>query len=400
MFGCDEGSGLPIRVLAVIGACLIGTVFAQKDDRAPAVEDAFGARVDRMRERAQLPALAVAVVRSDGVESMAVSGLRCAARDVAVTSDDLWHLGSCGKAMTATMIARLVERGVLSWDATVAEMLPELGEGIDEAFGGLTLVDLLSHRAGLGSGAEPDGVWARAYEMEGSETEQRAAFVKGVLAHGPVAEVGTYHYSNAGYAVAGYIAEVATGESWEELMRVEVFEPLGMESAGFGVRWRDPDLTQPWGHRAKGKGEHAFVMPGPKADNPPAIGPAGTMHMSMGDWAAFIGAHLRGARGEDGLILKKGTFAKLHTPPVESAGYALGWGVMERGWAVGEGEGDRGRVMNHAGSNTTWYCVAWVAPEIDLAVLVATNTAGAGVDSAVDRIAWSVIEGALGGGGH
>jgi CubicO group peptidase (beta-lactamase class C family) len=106
------------------------------------------------------------------------------------------------------------------------------------------------------------------------------------------------------------------------------------------------------------------VEPGPGADNPVAIGPAGIVHCSITDWARFIAANLPGGKTK---LVKPETLRKLHTPPPGTPPYAMGWLVVNnQPWADGE-------ALTHAGSNTMWYAVAWLAPEKDFAVLVATN---------------------------
>jgi CubicO group peptidase (beta-lactamase class C family) len=174
--------------------------------------------------------------------------------------------------------------------------------------------------------------------------------------------------------------EKAAGKSWEELMRAMLFTPLGMESAGFGAPATLGRVDQPWGH-AKGllSGIKA-VSPGPRADNPAAIGPAGTVHCSLPDLARYVVFHLTGEEGASKL-LKAEAFRKLHTSA--GADYALGWIVLEREWAGG-------RALMHNGSNTMFYAVVWMAPDRDCAVIVATNVgvnaAAAGCDEAAAKL--------------
>jgi CubicO group peptidase (beta-lactamase class C family) len=174
--------------------------------------------------------------------------------------------------------------------------------------------------------------------------------------------------------------EKATGKTWEELMRTMLFEPLGMKSAGFGAPATPGKVDQPWGHTRGTLGGFKPVPPGPQADNPPAIGPAGTVHCSLPDLAKFVVFHLAGERG-DSRLLKAESFKKLHA----SAGddYALGWVVLEREWAGG-------RALMHNGSNTMFYIVVWMAPDRNCAVIVATNVgvdaAFAGCDEAASKL--------------
>ena len=82
-------------------------------------------------------------------------------------------------------------------------------------------------------------------------------------------------------------------------MQEELFGPLGMTSAGFGAPGEPADARRsPGDTAAPSRGP---VEPGPNADNPPAIGPAGTVHASLADWAKYAALHLRGAQGRDRL---------------------------------------------------------------------------------------------------
>ncbi|MBI2919720.1 MAG: beta-lactamase family protein [Planctomycetes bacterium] len=348
-----------------------------------------------IREKHALPALAAAVVTPDGLRALGAVGTRRANGQDAVSTADLWHLGSCTKAMTATLVARLVERGTLSWDMTLGDALPELSDSMDSGWAAVTLEQLLANRGGAPAGLDRDGLWGKLWAHQGTPFEARRLLVAGIVKHPPEYEPGTkFLYSNTNFAIAGHVAEALGGASWEELMRKEVFSPLGIEGAGFGAPGRAGEKAdQPRGHGAKGKP----VEPGPGSDNPVAIGPAGIVHMSLTDWAKFIGAHLRGARGErvDGAdgkpFLGAVSWKKLHTPPGD--GYAMGWSVTARpGWAKGAGREDTGRVLTHNGSNTMWYCVVWIAPEKGFAVLVATNAAAGGAGAAgTDEAASAVI---------
>src|SRR5947209_7467119 len=72
--------------------------------------------LETVRQRHGLPALGGAIVTSKGLVAIGAVGVRKAGTKVPVTVDDQWHLGSDTKAMTATVIARLVEQGRLKWE--------------------------------------------------------------------------------------------------------------------------------------------------------------------------------------------------------------------------------------------------------------------------------------------
>jgi CubicO group peptidase (beta-lactamase class C family) len=277
--------------------------------------------------------------------------------------------------MTSTLAAMLIERGALKWDTTLADVFPNLQ--MDAAWRGVTLEQLLSHRAGAPHDPPPD-LWVVAQMRAGTPTEQRWEFVRGLLQTPPDPPAGTkFIYSNQGYSIAGVMLEQATGKPWEELMRDMLFRPLKLDSAGFGAPGSPRDVDQPWGH-LRAASRLGPITPGPFADNPPVIGPAGTVHAGIGDFARYAGWHADEARRDDSR-LKAASFRKLHTA-LEGQDYAPGWRVVQRPWAGG-------RVLTHNGTNTMNYAVMWVAPERDFAVVAATNAggpdAGKGCDDAV-----------------
>jgi CubicO group peptidase (beta-lactamase class C family) len=274
--------------------------------------------------------------------------------------------------MTATMIGTLVEEGKLAWGSTIGDVFAEEAEQVHPQFQAVTLSHLLTHRAGL----PHDARWWRLPGQ--TTTRQRWSLLKTVLTDAPANKPGsTYVYSNVGYALASLMAEHVTGESWETLMRRRLFEPLGMASAGFGSPGKPGKVNQPWGHRVAGE----RVAP-TQSDNAPVMGPAGSVHCSVPDWARFAALHLNGKPGK-GKVIKSSTIRTLHTPP-PGRNYAGGWMVVERSWAGG-------LALNHNGSNTCWFVTIWLAPVPNFAVLVATNQGGKHADTACDEAASELI---------
>ena len=191
-----------------------------------------------------------------------------------------------------------------------------------------------------------------------------------------------FHYSNADYVIAGAIAERAAGEPWDELIVHELFEPLGMASSGFGAPGIASKLDQPWGHY-EGRSRVVPVEPGLAADSPPALGPAGTIHASLGDVGRYLSAHLLGARGR-GWLMAPETFAQMHRSR-RGEDYALGWVVVASPLAGS-------LALTHAGSNLNWYSVAWVMPVLNIALFVVTNQGGESGLRAVDEAVGAIMQ--------
>lgn len=344
--------GLLNRVFATLlaGMCFLFSSAAQ-DNLAPDIEKHLG-------EHPELPSMSVVVVVDGKVAGAGAAGVRKKGDDTPVTIYDKYHIGSCTKAFTATLAAKLVEEGKIEWETTIGEELRSLKPS--PGFEGATLKQLVSNTGGFPKDVPPK-IWKDdAWGATGDPEEQREQFAKAMLALKPRYEPGSQNeYSNTGFSMAGVMMERKTRTSWEDMIRREIFVPLQMKSAGFygpAKEERKPD--QPWGHSRNGEP----IPPGRGADNPPAIAPAGAIHCSMPDLMKWVMMHMNSETGP--VIQKKETFDLLHTPVIGD--YALGWIVTERGWA-------QGKALTHVGSNTMYTTVIWIAPERKFAIVASTN---------------------------
>lgn len=301
-----------------------------------------------------IPAMAVMVIRDGQVEAQAVGGVRAKGSPARASLQDSWHIGSDAKAMTATLIARLVENGTLSWSAPLKDMLPL--PGMRPEYADVTLEDLLSHRAGLPPNSNEKLIEAtrkdrRPLPLLRQEYAQRA------LSEAPIGPIRTEaRYSNSGFMIAAAIAERATGKSFEALMQEHVFQPLGMQATTAPAT-----QGQLLGHKA-GK-----PLAGSMSDIPPFFAPAGaTMRLSLADWSKFVIDQMAGERG-NGKLLSAAGYAHLHAAQGGTSS-ALGWGVRNN-WPAQAPM----RILMHAGSNGYWNALVALAPDRDSGVLVAAN---------------------------
>ncbi len=343
------------------------------------------AAVGEERRRRGLPALAVLVGRQGTLLEQTAVGLRARDADANVSDQDRWHIGSCAKAMTATLIARFVERGSLHWDSTLVELLPEFAAGMDSAAGRITLYQLLTMTAGLPANptdiAGDDGLVGgvrlvvsgndyligrlRSIEaLAGNDLERRRIVAERILADPPRWAPGSrFGYSNTAYVILGAIAEAAGGAPYEQLIADEVFQPLQIGGFGFGAPGSDDLLDQPRGHEARRNG--APVSPhSVDADLPSFLRPAGGIHITLADWSRFVFDHLSGENGE-GALLARDTYMRLHAPaPGSDQPYACGWGApMRRGR----------RALTHLGNNTLWTAGVSAYPDTGYVILQVSN---------------------------
>lgn len=319
------------------------------------------------------PAMAAGIVTRDGLEWSGVRGVRQVGGAEAATGDDRWHIGSNTKAMTAAAYARLVERGQAHWATPLGDIFT--GVTVDPAFAATTPDDLARHVAGL-----TDQTALVAPMVARADTrpvvEQRASQVVSALGKAPGGTPGRFAYGNINYVLLGAAIERITGRPWEDVIRDEVFMPLALSSAGLGAPMHDAGgMGNAWGHRGPPEARVAVDPATPGADNPPMLGPAGTAHMTLNDYARWLQVMIGGEQR----WLSAESLRELVTPR-EGQGYARGWITRPDAWAGGT------MTIAHEGSNTLWHVIAVAAPETGLGFFVMSNGGIQGRSAAVPLI--------------
>jgi D-alanyl-D-alanine carboxypeptidase len=354
---------IPLLVLAVLGL---------PSRAAPLSPEQLQQKVESVREEAGLVGLGAVIADAQGdILGLAVDGDRVKGRRDAVQPGDAWHIGSNTKMLTALLYGRLVEQGEAEWGATLPELLPDLADDMDPAWSAVTIEHLLSHSSGLA--ANPGMMWfLTSRTSDEPVAAQRTKLAKAFLSKPPAGEIGIFTYSNLGYMIAGSILDRAAmrrGHENYEALFLSTLVPAG-EGWGFG-----PPPVGVEGHAKgllgglKGQGK------GLKADNPPALAPAGTLHVPLAAHARVLSAFLE----------PDAIHQKLLTPyPDEESTYALGWGIFA--------PGAYGRFYAHNGSNTMWLSSVSLVPEAGLVVIVNTNSFSDAATAAVNQLAQELTE--------
>jgi D-alanyl-D-alanine carboxypeptidase len=265
--------------------------------------------------------------------------------------------------MTATVIAILVEEGILSWKTSLSDVLT--GYSILEPYRNVTIELLTSHRSGItDDSAHTDAFLSYLYNI--SAPLGRVKMAERTLSSVSNSTQGIWAYANMNYILAGLIIDITTGRTVEEIMYTKLFKPLSMHSAGWGAtpESSNTSIDNPWGHimtadgpQAVGEGEENKYR-----DLPPGISTAGLLHMTIQDWNKFLTVHLDGTKGQASKALNLSTkgFEKLHTaspgPLIEETpgyGYTFG-GFARHDDALTPGE----YILAHCGSNdSNFACV-------------------------------------------
>lgn len=331
-----------------------GDVFGVTADegRAPSPIGCTGTQAQRfacyaelLRERAAATSGAFAVVDSEG-ELLAMG-----TGEPAASVDTPFALASITKMFTAATAVRLAQQGVLDLMRPISTYLPELG--VDSELGRVTVHQLLTHSAGL---LDPPSE-----SLCSGDGEPSSILAKAHVAAPPGA---MYAYSNAGYALVGIVIARVTGHTFEDAVREQVLEPMGMASATFEPHALSPNVL-------------AAESGGSVPTRCRTINPAGGLIASPRDlarWAQDMSrpeTHPLGSALVDTLIASQvATGSRLN----ESYGYGVT--TIQRG-AV--------RVHYHGGNlQGSSAFVAWV-PERRFAALAAATTPGGASAIAVLR---------------
>jgi CubicO group peptidase (beta-lactamase class C family) len=337
-----------------------------------------------------LPAFFAAVAKDGRIVAAGAVGTRVQGRTIPVTINDRIHIGSDTKAMTATLAGMMVDEGKLRWDSTVGEVLGADIPNLNPAFAAIRLEQLLSHSSGIPS--DNDEIAALyfspdIYDYTLTDYRKRMIGAWGAKNAPKVPEGSPFQYSNLGYVTVGAMIEKVSGEPWDNLIQRRIFAPLGLKSAGLGPQATFGLYDAPVGHKVDG-GKVTPVPWGPAADGPAALGPAGIAHLSILDFARWASWNAAEGRRRPQLV-KPETLKLIHRPHVKTpmienpkpgtpktGEYGLGWGIVAFDWT--------GRpVLTHNGSNAMNLATVFIQPDIDLAIVVATNFPGEKADLAI-----------------
>ncbi|MGC9498087.1 serine hydrolase domain-containing protein [Streptomyces sp. WG7] len=316
-----------------------------QEELLPATRRALLHRIAVAQAEGRTPSLVAAVVR-DG--RTVWHGARTSVDGHGPDENVQYRIGSITKTFTAVLVLRLRDEGVLDLGDPLEKHLP--GTGAGEA----TIAELLAHSGGLA--AESPAPW---WERTPGSLRPELADVLGEqpLLHPPGRR---HHYSNPGYTLLGALVEKLRGAPWEDVLRREVLQPLGL----------DRTSGSPQAPHAGGWAVHpwADVMLAEPAEDLGRMAPAGQLWSTTGDLARFA---VFLARGDD-RVLSAETVQEMRTPaaPAEAAdvvdGSAYGLGLQIQRW-------DGRLFVGHSGSLPGFLANLTISVEDDVAAVVLTN---------------------------
>ena len=268
-----------------------------------------------------VPGASVAVL-VDGEVVTAATGVLNRDTGVEATTDSLFQIGSITKPYTASLVMRFVERGELDLDVPVATYLPEFRVADPTATRTVTLRHLLSHSSGI------DGDHFLDTGRGDDVLERYVASCSALAQQFPVGA--TMSYCNAGFGITGRVLEKVSGRVWDQVLREELLEPLGLEHT-----MTLPEEVLRFRAACGHVGEPGSLRLTPQWGIPRSSGPAGLINATAEDTVAFARVFLDRGRAPDGTAwLAEPTVAAMLEPQVAVPDpYTLGahWGV---GWIL------------------------------------------------------------------
>ena len=261
-------------------------------------------------------------------------------------------IASSSKMLTAGVLMRLDDEGVLDVDAPVADAV-DWGTANPD----ITPAQLVSNSSGL-VGLVDDPTFSpyicqyvAAGDLEGCG---RQIFTTDLDDEDVVPPDTRFRYGGGQWQVAGAVAEAVSGRSWAELIETTYVEPCGVESLGYNNHFAQPAAlggpeASPFTYPAGIDGDVAVLAP---TDNPNMEGGA---YVTPPDYAELLLMHLRDGRCGETQVLSPEAVERMHTDRVgpayggtkkdgEPTAYGLGWWVDEDDPAIIEDGGAFGAV--------------------------------------------------------
>ena len=340
-------------VVALSILCIVAQAHSQeKSDR---FKEQLEPIINQVIQQSRMPGFAIAVVEDQKVVYAAGFGVRRLGEKDPVTARSLFHMASVTKTFVATSIMQLWEQGKIDLDAPVAKYLPYFRLK-DERYKLVTLRLMLSHISGM-----PD---TNDYEWDKPQYDDGALerYVKSLANDSLIADPGTkFQYSNIAFEVLGDVIAKVSGLSFEDYVKRNLLEPLGMTISTLLVKQADADLlTSPHvlGHSydvAVSK-----VFPYNRMHSP-----SSTLYSSVLDMSRWAMANLNRGEFHGKRILKSSTYDLMWKPAGEQ------FGQIGISWFLNKYKGFG--LVTHSGGDTGFVSNLVLIPEKKIAVVMMSN---------------------------
>lgn len=253
----------------------------------------FDAYMEKLLQDWNAPGVGVGIVVGDRLVFAKGYGYRDYEKQLPMTSNTLFPIGSNTKLFTAVAAGMLVEEGKLTWDEPVRDVISSLRFYNHELNNTVTLRDMLAHRTGI---TRHDSLWYRQDALTRQNLFNRIRYLK------PESSLRQmFLYNNLMYAAVGYIIELQSGTSWEEFVRERILEPLEMRSTVYTIAdmVKQSDYSVPFTEKRESHDIHRI----PRYEETEAVAPAGAIISNIEEMAHWLIALMNDGKYADKQVL-------------------------------------------------------------------------------------------------
>jgi len=332
-----------------------------KAERAKKVLEGFDEEIIKSLSDYQIPGAAIGIVVDGYVVYAKGFGLRDREKNLPVTPDTLFLIGSFTKGFTSFAMGCLVDEGLANWDDRIVDWLPDFRLSDQYLSQVLTIRDLLSHQTKL---PRHDFIWYNS-DLTRDEVFHRIRYLD--LASDSCDH---FYYNNLMYLTVGMAMEKMTNKNWEEIVSQKILVPLRMSHTGFSAAEmkKAPDYALPYIEKKDGLRR----MP---IRDLSLIAPGGCMYSSVNDLCRWTQLQLKHGEWQQKSLISLGSFKEMQAPQVVVTGYPESKEEQVRayglGWYVQSYQG----ILNvlHDGALDGYSSFISLLPQKDVGVVILSN---------------------------
>ncbi len=370
-----------IKVMLLIGVVLYaGSVFSDTPATITAKDmqsrlGKLSQKLEQKRQELHIPGMAIAVVKGNKVIMAEGFGLSDLEKNIKVTPETLFAIGSTSKAFTATLVGMQVDDKKMAWDAPITDYISYLKYSLADKDEQVTIRDMLSHRSGF---TRNDILWAN------GKVDRDTILRASINAEPYSGYHEKFNYNNVMFLGVGVASAQQSKTDWDSLLEARLLKPLGMSNttSRFDQAQLDPNLSQGYIWREESKDYQHQTM-----QDLTNIAPAGAINSNVLDMAKWLKFQLNNGVVDGKRLISEEALKETHTPQIslaKSIHYGLGWFVRE--W---NGQ----PVIEHGGNIAGFGAQVAFLPESNLGFVLLTNVTATPLQQASMNIVWDTLLG-------
>ena len=313
----------------------------------------------------RVPGIAIAVIADGKVKVLQAYGVKKAGGKDFINTDTTFRLASCSKTIAGTTAGVLVNDGLMNWDTPVVSVLPNV-EFSNPRYGNqLTLRNILSQSSGLPTHSGDN------YIEDGLPFDSVVEKLKAVNFVCPPGKC--YAYQNVSFSLFDSMVRKKTGKPYEQYVQEKLFNPLGMQTASFGMAGLKAHNNFALPHVATRKGWYTEVI----TENYYRMYPAAGANASITDMARWVLAQM----GHNPEVLSPSVLNAVHDKVTKNTAAQSHYGAQEGvtdthygiGWRVFDYRGDK-NFLHHGGYVLGFQSQMVFNPELQIGMVALSNS--------------------------